>query len=204
MGEKELFREMGDLSSDAAGVRGTPAGKSVSVPIAGVSQSDGAPEVREPFLGMAEALLERGARLGRFRPSHEVSAEMRGAPAVMHVLADAQGTLAPGEIAEATGVTDARVANILRALEERGWITRRRAEGDRRRVEVALTAEGREAHDWRARAVTRACAHFLEELGEEDSRDLIRVLGRMAELLEARGECGAGIRAGWAHEEEGR
>lgn len=146
---------------------------------------DGA-DVGEPYEGLARQLVERVARLVRMRPPHDVSSASRGLPAVMRELMEADGTLTPGEIAQRTGVTDARIANALRVLEERGWVTRAKAEGDRRRVEVALTEAGVAECRRRMDMAERSCAGFLHELGEEDSRQLLHVLQRIDEVLTAR------------------
>lgn len=145
----------------------------------------GAFDVGEPYLGLARDVMARGAQLGRMRPPHDVSSSTRGLPAVLQELAEADGTLTPGAIAERTHVTDARVANILRVMEERGWITRTKAADDRRRVEVALTQEGRTEYECRKEEVVRFCAGFLREMGEDDARQLLHVMGRMVEVLSA-------------------
>ena len=149
-------------------------------------------DVGELYLGFAQRFMATAARLGRMKPPHDVSSAMRGVPGVMRELMAADGTMTSGEISVRAGVTDARVANILRALEERGWITRVRAEGDRRRVEVSLTDEGREACRKHTEMIEHSCAGFLRELGEDDARQLLHVMGRIAEVLsqysENRGE----------------
>ena len=143
-------------------------------------------DVGEPYETLAKQLMARAARLGSMKPPHEVSAATRGLPAVMRELMMAEGTLTPGEIAARTGVTDARVANILRTLEERGWITRAKAAGDRRRVEVALTEPGWAECRHRMEMIERSCAGFLRELGEEDSRQLLHLMGRMEDVIAAK------------------
>lgn len=147
-------------------------------------------EVGEPYLDIAARLLRVTGEACRARPHRDVSAEMRGVPAVMRELVRAGGRLAPGEIASLTGVTDSRVANILHTMEARGWVTRTKGADDRRRVVVELTEAGRAEHERRADQFRRRCAELLSELGEDDARQMLHVMTRVAEVLAARAERG--------------
>ena len=162
---------------ETAGV--TPGGET-----AGSPQSDG-------YLALARRLALQGFELGRLRPPHELSASTRGLPAVMGALAAATGPLSPGELARKTGVTDARIANALRRLEEKGLVERRPSSVDRRRVEVLLTPEGRAFIREHTQEADLFVAAFLRELGPDDARDLVRLLDRVIEVLRARKERGA-------------
>ena len=69
-----------------------------------------------------------------------------------------------------------------RALEEKGMLRRCADSYDRRRVVVHLTELGRQTAE---QMHTTLCAHVqrvLEQLGEQDSRELIRLLGRITEI----------------------
>ena len=75
-----------------------------------------------------------------------------------------------------------RTAAMLRALEEKGMLRRCADSYDRRRVVVHLTELGRQTAE---QMHTTLCAHVqrvLEQLGEQDSRELIRLLGRITEI----------------------
>lgn len=134
----------------------------------------------------ARELLKLSADMRRLRPTTEISQGMRGMPMVMRVLLDADGPLSPGQIARAAGVTDARIANTLRALEQRGYIRREPSEHDRRRVEVIVTEEGRRRASEHFDELLDMVGGFLEELGERDTHDLIRILGHIEQVMEAR------------------
>lgn len=134
----------------------------------------------------ARELLKLSVDMRRQRPAPEISQGMRGMPMVMRVLLDADGPLSPGQIARAAGVTDARIANTLRALEQRGYIRREPSEHDRRRVEVIVTKEGRRRASEHFDELLDLVGGFLEELGERDTRDLIRILGHIGQVMEAR------------------
>jgi DNA-binding MarR family transcriptional regulator len=52
--------------------------------------------------------------------------------------------LAAAELARNSFVTPQSMADLIRVLEQRGWIQRRRDEGNRRRLLISLTPAGRE------------------------------------------------------------
>lgn len=159
-----------------------------------MSDMANSPDGSQAYLDYAEQLAKLFGEMGRLRASDRLNKNMRGLPAVMRVLAIAGEPISPSEIASRTGVSDARVANALRTLEERGFVERRQAAGDRRRVEVVLTAEGF-AQDERMRSEgLEYIAEFLSELGEDDTRELIRLVGRVEELMALRREQGRQIK----------
>lgn len=147
----------------------------------------------EDYERLARELMRLGFQLARLRPAHELESSSRGLPAVMQSLACADGPLSPGEIARATHVTDARVANALRVLEARGLVERRASSKDRRRVEVLLTEKGRADIRSRDREGVRFMAAFLRDMGEDDAHDLVRLLGRVVEVVERRRAAGVGL-----------
>ena len=151
----------------------------------GAKPGSATPEPDE-FHALARELMAQGCRFARFRPQHDVSASTRGLPAIMRVLLEADGPVSPGELARRTGVSDARVANALRTLEERGFVERRAAREDRRRVEVTLAEAGREDIARHSSEAERHVADLLREMGPDDARDLVRVFGRALEVMARR------------------
>ena len=155
----------------------------------------------EELRALARELFCQGAQMMRLRPNMDVRESVRGLPAVMTALCESEGPLSPGELARFTGVSDSRIANILRVLEERGYVVRRASVGDRRRVEVLVTELGR-AHEARHREVgERFVMEFLDELGLDDARDLVRVISRVNEVMVDRRAEGRDVSAGRMREE---
>ncbi len=93
-------------------------------------------------------------------------------------------TLTPSELADYVHVSSARVANILRRLEEKGLITRSHSEDDRRRVDVRLTLSGFELADDHRKRRDAAIARYLKKLGEHDASELVRITRRTGDLME--------------------
>lgn len=62
------------------------------------------------------------------RISHFADKALSGEMAVMRALILAGGSLTPSELADRAWVSSARIANILRALEAKGWVERERTQ----------------------------------------------------------------------------
>lgn len=167
-----------------------------------VNREDGTPENTEPenstrdkgeregsggkYGEWTRELVRIGDDIARMRPAPELSANVRGMPIVMRALLMADAPLSPGELARAAGVTDARMANILRALEQKGLVTRKPSEHDRRRVEVSVTERGREASKRHFDEAMGIVEDFLREMGERDAGDFVRVLERVRDVMATR------------------
>lgn len=92
----------------------------------------------EDFRALAQEVLEEFGALGRRMGSRMQNAR-RGEHGVIHALACSASPLTPSELATLGHLSSARVANVLRSLEEKGLVTREHSQADRRRVTVSLT-----------------------------------------------------------------
>ncbi len=127
-----------------------------------------------------------------FHFSHSIKPDFRNATRgemaviLMLHLAEEAGDppLTPSVIAERAHLTSARTANVLRTLEEKGWIVREHATDDRRRVTVTLTEAGDAERKRRRRDFEEHAAAFIARLGEDDAREAIRILKRCNEIVE--------------------
>lgn len=90
----------------------------------------------------------------------------------------------PGDLSHMMQASTAYVAKLLRGMEEKGLIIRTRAPEDKRKILLALTEKGREAADKMEGQVKRAMIGFLKELGDEDAAAFIRILDKIAELVD--------------------
>ena len=91
-----------------------------------------------------------------------------------------------GAIARRVSLSQATVTSIMGRLEAKGLVVRAKSAGDRRRVEVSLTEEGRAAL---ARAPNPLQASFVEAfegLREWEQHQLISSLERVANMMGAR------------------
>lgn len=140
-------------------------------------------ETDEGYEGLAHELLAGLTAIASVA-TPVVLNSTRGETALLMTLFRAGTPLSPGELADESRVSSARVANILRALEEKGLVSRTHSAADRRRVEVALTEAGREDAEARRARRHEAVAAYLRELGEQDARELVRIVGRSAPIFE--------------------
>ena len=88
-----------------------------------------------------------------------------------------------GEFCEKLGLTTGQIANILKKLEEKQYITRTADREDRRRVHVTLTDAGRQHAEKKYRAMVRVHRELLDRLGEKDGQELLRILARLENLV---------------------
>ncbi|WP_344968783.1 MarR family winged helix-turn-helix transcriptional regulator [Streptosporangium fragile] len=97
--------------------------------------------------------------------------------------------LTPGEIARETFASGAAVTKRLRLLEERGLVTRRPDDRDRRVSHLSLTDEGRALMDRILPEQVSYDGSLLAGLDEERRRELADLLGEL--LLRLEGQLGA-------------
>ena len=76
------------------------------------------------------------------------------------------------------------IANILRALEAKGWVEREHSKTDRRRVHVTVTDKGFQVIEIKRREFEDRTAAFLEQLGETDTQEMVRLLRRANEIID--------------------
>lgn len=120
------------------------------------------------------------------RPHHtekHMDAISKGEGFMLECVARNGGTLMPGEIARAVGVSTARVAAFLNAAENKGYIKRQKVEGDRRKIHVILTDVGFEKVQGEHKKMQERMMLFLEKLGEENTENLIKIMRKTQEIL---------------------
>lgn len=82
----------------------------------------------------------------------------------------------PSEMSEALHVSRARVAAILSSLRKKGYVAMALCEADRRRMQVAITAEGLEYLSVKQEKVRLYLHQWTQRMGEENTRNMIRLL----------------------------
>ena len=87
-----------------------------------------------------------------------------------------------GVLKDQLGVGAGRMADILRRLEEKELIVRSEDTEDSRRVVIHITELGRERAVSMNQRVLAWYGRLHEYLGEEDSRELIRLLKKLSKF----------------------
>lgn len=134
---------------------------------------------------LAEKMLSLRARLSHLPAGEAISDACGGEFFALSLLLldDAPGC--PSELSRSMGVSSARIAALLKHLEQKGFIQRRADEFDERRVNVSLTDMGRELINERRRDAIERVAAALRSLGEEDAREYVRLQQKMLDALSA-------------------
>jgi len=132
---------------------------------------------------LAADLLDHMRSLHTERPQKFIIESLQGEAFVLFFIAQQCCGVVPGEIGCAMHVSSARIAQTLNSMENKGWITRRIDTGDRRRILVELTPEGKNAADTHQRAVIGLAAKMLRLLGEHDAREYVRIMGRLTRAI---------------------
>lgn len=94
------------------------------------------------------------------------------------------GCLTASELCAQTRILKSQMNAILSSLEGKGVIVRRRAQDDRRRVELRLLPQGLDRYQAAHRRVLALVDRLIERLGEETAAQLIPQLRRAAELFD--------------------
>ena len=90
-----------------------------------------------------------------------------------------EGDVVGAELARRAAVSPPAVSQLLAALEENGWVSRRRVEEDRRRQPLALTEQGQSVLRSAQTALWERLAGLLADLPPHEAVELARLLQLM-------------------------
>ena len=97
---------------------------------------------------------------------------------VMATLATHEGLLS-SELAEKAQLDRARTSRALSGLEEKGWVQRRPLDGDRRRVAIYLTPEGRRMYGLILPEMAKIHADIVAVLSDDELRQFDATLAKL-------------------------
>ena len=109
------------------------------------------------YFSLAEQMLSVRARLSHLPAGEAVSDACGGEFFALSLLLLHDQPSWPSELRRSMGVSSARIAALLKHLEQKGWISRSADEHDERRVNVSLTDAGREL-------INRHCARSARRM----------------------------------------
>lgn len=124
---------------------------------------------------LADELLHIRANLLRVPAHQKLSNMLRGELFVLHYLYDHDTIVHPKELSENLSVSTARIASLLKHMEEKKLIVRAPDAEDSRQIIVRLTPDGGEAIKKCRKDVLSYLARTLESLGPDDAREYIRI-----------------------------
>jgi len=105
-----------------------------------------------------------------------------GEYSILYILYHEPDSHTAGEFAERLDLTPGRVANVLKALEKKNLIERKKDPADGRRILVTLTAHGREYVSQTYRQASEVYHDLIEEIGEDDTREFLRITRKILQV----------------------
>lgn len=131
---------------------------------------------------LAKEFLHNSYRFRSQGHQKRIDENMQGETFAIAFILRQGGVVLPSDISNEMNISSARVAAILNSLENKKLITRKINKSDRRKILVELTEEGKLFAEDHSRKVVESTAKMLELLGEDDARDLVRIIRRLAGL----------------------
>ena len=127
------------------------------------------------YEALADELLHIRADLLRVPAQQKLSNMLRGELFVLNYLHDHDTIVQPKELSENLSVSTARIASLLKHMEEKNLIVRAPDSSDSRQIIVRLTEDGKKAIQTYREDVLAYLARTLESLGPDDAREYIRI-----------------------------
>ncbi len=131
---------------------------------------------------LAEEFLLKMQVLRKAAPHRNINEALQGESFVLRFIHCHNGDVLPSEISNEMEVSSARVAAALNSLENKGLITRQIDLSDRRKILVRLTDKGKEVAERHQREVIADTANLLQQMGEQDAKEYVRLIGRLGEI----------------------
>ncbi|MCL2671327.1 MAG: MarR family transcriptional regulator [Clostridiales bacterium] len=132
---------------------------------------------------LAVELLENMHALRKARMQKDMEEGLQGEKRVLHFIANRGDNVQPGDIVQDMQVSAARIAQTLNGIEKKGLIIRHIDNSDRRRILITITPEGIDLAEAHMRNQMQSTAEMLRLLGENDAREHVRIMGRLAALM---------------------
>lgn len=135
------------------------------------------------YIAAARKLIELKAALEHFPLNRHLNELARGEFFVLEYLSEREGAVNPKELSRGMAVSTARVAALLRHMEEKGLIVRTPDPRDSRQVLVSMTETGLARFEERFGETILRAAKIFEALGPEDSAEYLRIQARIVEIF---------------------
>ena len=132
----------------------------------------------------ARELMDFHMKTKESEMSNRLHKMAHGENIMLECIAHCENGIMPNEIARDAGGSAARVAAFLKAVEKKGYIERKNYEGDRRKINIVLTDIGWNKVNEKRQEMLKRTAWYLEQLGEKDTEELLRILKKSREIME--------------------
>lgn len=135
------------------------------------------------FETLAYELLNVRVKMLQVPAYQEISKIMRGELFVLNYLTEHDGVVHPKELSEKLAVSTARIARLLKRMEEEKLIVRIANAQDSRQVNVQLTEQGSKEIDFVRKKVFEHTTRMLENLGQDDAKEYIRIQEKICQCF---------------------
>jgi len=133
---------------------------------------------------LTNEIIKAMQKLMHRRTQKKMDLFLKGEDFVLQYLACSNNYSLPGEISETMGVSTARIAATLNSLEGKGLISRQIDSIDRRRILVEITEDGKALAQQRKQEMFKKAEQVMVALGEEDSRQLLRIVNKLVNITQ--------------------
>ena len=125
-----------------------------------------------------------GERIGHIIQGN-VAEIAKGELAVLIYLIDEKDGASAIEISQRFQINTSRVAAILKTLYKKGYIERKSDPKDKRKIQVYITDKGKQYGQQRREDILNHIDQMLEMLGEEDAKEHLRIMKRIAYIYQS-------------------
>lgn len=134
------------------------------------------------FKKLANELIDLRANMPQTKMDKERMQMVRGEAFTLNFLAANGNKAYPKDLSKSLMLTSARIASIVKSLEQRGIVTRTPDPSDSRQTIVELTNAGINLVEERRKTLLKSTEKMLEALGEEDAIAYVRIQKKIMEL----------------------
>jgi DNA-binding MarR family transcriptional regulator len=111
----------------------------------------------------------------------KISRFSKGEALVLNYLIERDAPAQPSELSSAMNIVAARIAVVLRSLEEKGCVTRRMNLEDRRKIIVTITEEGKRRAMREKEEIFSFLQEVFDEMGDEEAEKFVKSLDKFLE-----------------------
>lgn len=129
------------------------------------------------------------AGLSHMRTFSDIQNNLKGENFLLAHLFNNGGESTPSKLAEFLDVSAARIAAILRSLENKSLIERISDGRDKRRIMVKLTEDGKLLVDGIQCQLIKHASDVFDSLGEEDCAEFVRILKKIIHIENQRNDA---------------
>lgn len=132
---------------------------------------------------LVQRLIKSLYKIGHGGSSKKLNNSVRGENMALALISKNKGSTYPKDIEENMGISSARVAKIIKGLEEKKLVIRKPDSKDKRKTIVNLTDRGKRCENLRKDKINFALSTMLELLGEEDGADFVRIVEKIEKSM---------------------